>query len=126
MGGVVFAGLYVVALAMLVSNYKRSLLGPGTIDLQYRLTLGIEVACIVFALLLSWRVYTGRGYASAATLTLWFTLETVFKIFASFSHPLFLFAIVLYVGVLIALVEGFRGCWYGRRYRIPVDPATFD
>jgi hypothetical protein len=121
--GAVFAGMYIVGILLLTGFHTPSPLLEPDSEFQYHLQLGIDAAAVGLILFLSWRVYTGRGYISASVLLVWFVGEIAFKVLTGATNFVW---VLVYIAMLIALAEGVRGCWLGRRYRDAADPATFD
>jgi hypothetical protein len=124
-GGLIFAGMYVIGAIVLVFAGRSPTTGASSADFaEFGIFLIIiDTLLIALILFLSWRVSTGRGYISAALLLLWFVGEVVTKVISGGASVGWIF---FYLAVGATLVEGWRGCWLGRRFRDVPDAATFD
>lgn len=104
--GLFFAGLIVLNAAILFFTTDTL---PGFDDYMDPVErnsalvfMGIES---VLVLLLSWRVWTGRGYVSGILLLILFVIEVGFKMA---TNPGSLFWIVFYAAIALYFVNGVR------------------
>jgi hypothetical protein len=123
--GLVFAGMYVLGTLMLVyAGMSPTTGGASTAYQEQGVYLVIaDVILTLIILFFSWRVWSGRGYISGTLMLLWFICEAVLKVLGGSANIGWIF---FYFAMMLAMIEGIRGCWLGRRYRNVPSVATFD
>jgi hypothetical protein len=99
--GLVFAGMYVLAIALLIVSRSR-------ITSEELITNLLGTTIILSPVLFfTWRVYRNGGYISATLLLLLFLFEIASRVaYGGFVGPVWIF---IYLYMVIAFVNGIRG-----------------
>ncbi len=87
-------------------------LTAGTLD-SY-VTIAVMAAMILALIFMTWRIYAGRGYVSAALVLALLLFETYAK---TMGHTLNGGWAVVYLGLAVSLFGAIRACWWLRRIK---------
>jgi hypothetical protein len=80
------------------------------------------IILIPIQLIMAWRIYKGKGWLASIVVLLWFLTEIIFKIIGGTANIGWIF---FYAIIAMAIINGFRGCWYLRGAKVSnEEPAA--
>lgn len=90
-------------------------------SLEFVVSAAISAALILVLLLMSWRVYVGKGYVSSVLLLGLLIYEAYSKILGGTLNAGWG---VVYVGMMVYLIGGARAAWYLGKARKTSNPVS--